>query len=181
MISRQKRISFICKHCIFILSTAFLPCFLGCGQQPAELRDYQPDFVLTAFVENSRPFERVLVERVSPLDVEYHTNDYGIRDAVVLAIRIDSDSLRDSCRFIQHPSPDSSGVYIPLDTPLIPETGDLFHVQAVISNNTVWGESLVPGILPGVRWLVWNPEMSRIDSLPFDSIGEKHSRARIPS
>ena len=117
---------------LFMLLLALL-IVLGCENTPSEVSDYNPEPVLTAFIENGIPVEEVIVERVGRFYNYYDATQQGISDVrVTLYPVLDADgSPADTagrvCYFEEDATRD--GHYIPT-SPYIPQPFVRYRVTA---------------------------------------------------
>lgn len=81
----MKANSFDLKRALLALAAFTLLMLLttGCDDQPTEVEDYEPEPVLTAFLEATEAVEEVFLERVGDYDVAYQAADYGLDNAEI--------------------------------------------------------------------------------------------------
>lgn len=126
----------------FIVALLF---FFGCEQQPTEVEDYEPQAVLQGYLINGQPVDRIYLQWVAPLQGYYDANDYSIADANMIIYPMNQPG--DTLHLVQHPSPDSSWVYVPAPGEELVIQGKVryrIEVKQPEAGLDVWSEALVP-------------------------------------
>lgn len=114
----------------------FLP---GCDSVPTEVKDYDPQPVLTAYLVRGEPVREVYLQRVAPLTGFYDPRDHGIAGAEMILTRIDvPDTLR------LHDDPEERGHYVSDDTTWVPVGAARYRIEARFGDEHVWAETVIP-------------------------------------
>jgi len=111
----------------------------GCESTPTEVRDYDPEPVLTAYLMRGEPVREVYLQRVAPLQGSYLPEDHGIVGAQIVVSSIGGS---DTLRF--HDDPAERGHYLPEDTTWVPEGTVRYRIEARFGEEQVWAETVVP-------------------------------------
>jgi hypothetical protein len=138
--SQRKRILLISSS--FLLLSTCLSLFLGgCGNQPTEVEDYEPEPVLTAFLKRGEPVEEVLVEQIAPFEDYYDPNDHGIANVAVCIFEIGSS---DTLHLVE--DPEHTGRYVPpFGVAWVPEGQHRYRIEATLPDGRfMWSETTVP-------------------------------------
>jgi len=120
----------------FVVSSLVLS---GCESTPTEVRDYDPEPVLTAYLVRGEPVHEVYLQRVAPLQGFYRPEDYGIVGAEMVLSRVDGT---DSLRF--HDDPAERGHYLPDDSTWVPQGTIRYRIEARFGDERLWAETVVP-------------------------------------
>ena len=126
----------------FLLLAMCFSFFLGgCGDQPTELEDYEPEPILTAFLKRGEPVEEVLVERIAPFAEYYDPKDHGIAAAVVRIFEIGGG---DTLLLVE--DPEQTGRYVPPSgRAWAPEGQRRYRIEAILPDgHFMWSETTVP-------------------------------------
>ena len=117
--------------------------FSGCEDNPAELEDYDPEPILTAFLFNGEPFGEIYLERVAPLYGYYQPEENGIADAQIIIFK--SDPPRDTVEFAYS---GNGGIYLPIITGTSLDTVQgitNYRIEALTPQGEfLWAETVVP-------------------------------------
>ncbi len=127
--------SFVCLSLILFLTLLFS----GCEDNPTELEDYDPEPVLSAFLENGEALEEIWLERVAPLEGVYDPLDHGITGADV---RIFGGG--DTLRMVDDPQ--KPGRYVPeTGMELIPRDWVEYRIEiTTLQDEFLWAETVMP-------------------------------------
>lgn len=111
----------------------------GCDSSPTEVRDYDPQPVLTAYLMRGDPVREVYLQRVAPLVGFYDPREHGIVGAEVVVTRID---VPDTLRLCDDPQ--ERGHYVAEDTTWVPVGKGRYRIHARFGTEHLWAETVVP-------------------------------------
>jgi len=113
--------------------------FVGCDDTPTELKNYDPEPVLSAFISNGEPVSEVWLERIAPLEGYYNPADNGIVGA---EIKIFGGG--DTLNMVDDTA--MPGRYIPVpDEELIPRSFVNYHIEVITPvDEVLTAETLMP-------------------------------------
>lgn len=129
----------------------------GCESNPTEVEDYDPEPMLTAFLFNGEPVEKIILERIGNLYGVYNQQDNAISGADVYVIALDKPN--PDTLFFEFD--DTEKVYKPTNGAAwgVPESFQRYRVEAHKPNENLflWAETVIPDTFSATT----NPE-------PFD-------------
>ena len=116
----------------------------GCEQEPTEVEDYEPEAVLTAYIETGKPVGEIWIERVwKDIGVFYDPVNTGIGGVQVKLFSISSNAREtDTLQFIH----DGGGRYIPAINNFIVEPKVRYRIEAnkISEGLNIWAETVTP-------------------------------------
>jgi hypothetical protein len=123
---------------------AFMLLLSGCESNPTEVEDYNPEPMLTAFLFNGEPVEKVTLERIGSLYGTYNQQDNAISGADVYVIALDNPN-QDTLFF---DFDDTEKVYKPVNSAAwgVPESRACYRVEAHKPSEDLylWAETVIP-------------------------------------
>ncbi len=100
---------------------------IGCDSTPTEVAQYDPEPVLTAYMETGQPVGEVYLEWVwKYIESYYDVNEAGIKDATMTLFPVSGTSTRWDTLWFEH---DLAGRYLPVDTAYVIEAGVRYRME----------------------------------------------------
>ena len=119
----------------------------GCDDNPAEVEDYDPEPMLTAFLYNGEPLTHVFLERVAPINGYFLPLDHFISGADIILFPVDNPQEGDTLEFVESASSVHGWIYRPAHNELfIPQSLVRYRIEVrkPSENIYLWAETTIP-------------------------------------
>lgn len=129
------------------LTLPLLAGLTGCEDDPSELEDYNPDPILTAFIQNGQPVDSVMVEWIGKFHATYDPNTLGINNADVVLYPVldpDGSAADTSGRALYFHYAGPGGKYMPDDANFIPEPLVRYAMKVTSPDAQMYAETTMP-------------------------------------